>query len=401
MLKKVMIFCFLITTTIFAKVYWYGYYETEFDNIGLPKEKLYTNYHKFRLDMDVSPSNNIRIAGNIIYKHFEGATKYNYMNFLDEYYHTLRLEDESPLFVGGTPMVINNRTYELKDTLFFDNIFLELHHKYFDLILGKQQLPTGSGYAWNPTDIFNKKDIFDPTYENRGVNALQLRIPIGTRYNLIGIIQPGKDYDNTTQYYEMKGWLGSFDVAFSYARTEYNPASVYELIGMSKNPAVIRDVGGFNMEGELLGLGLRTEIAVNRLNQDNDNLKYEYIIGADYTFRNSLYLLGEYYHNDFGSEVDQTRLIDYMHYFNYTVKSLNQNYAFGMLQYPLTDLIDISLSSIANLDDESIAINPRLVYRIYQDVELNFIGTYFYGEDNRDEFGYQDYMARVRLRAYF
>jgi hypothetical protein len=123
-------------------------------------------------------------------------------------------------------------------------------------------------------------------------------------------------------------------------------------------------------------------------------------MGADYTFRNSLYILGEYYHNDFGALSDQTGLFDYFNYFNYDIKSLNQNYAFGLIQYPITDLIDVSLYSIVNIDDKSSAINPKLIYRIYQDVELTLIGTYFYG-DNRDEFGYQDYMARLRLRAYF
>jgi hypothetical protein len=400
MLRKLIIIC-LLTVTAFSKVYWYGYYETEFDGIVVPENKIYTNYHKFRLDMDVSPSNNIRIAGNIIYKRFEGETEYNYMNFLDPYYHTLRDEEghiiSDPL---GNPIKIDNYSYELSDTLFFDNLFLELHHEYFDLIIGKQQLPTGTGYAWNPTDIFNKKDIFDPTYENRGVNALQLKIPVGVRYNLTGIIQPGENFENTTQYYEAKGWLGSFDISLTYARTQYDPTTISEFAGLSRSSPMTRDLAGFGAEGELFGLGVRTEIAANRLDYNNNNLKYEYIMGADYTFRNSLYILGEYYHNDFGALPDQTGLFDYFNYFNYDIKSLNQNYAFGLIQYPITDLIDVSLYSIVNIDDKSSAINPKLIYRIYQDVELTLIGTYFYG-DNRDEFGYQDYMARLRLRAYF
>lgn len=394
-IRKTIFISLLLFSIAFSKVYWFGYYESELDHIKVPDERIFTNYHKFRLDMDVSPSSNIRIAGNIIFKHFEGQTNYNYINFLDQYYH--RVRDEK----GNTLLELTEYKYAFKDTMFFDNLFLELHHDYFDLIIGKQQLPTGSGYAWNPTDVFNKKDVFDPTYENRGVSSFQLKIPIGTRYNLTAIIEPGEDFNNTSHYYEMKGWLGNFDVALSYARTEYNPTTPYELLGLKKTPAVIRDMGGFNAEGELFGLGVRTEVATNRLDQDNQNLKFEYILGADYTFRNSLYLLAEYYHNDFGAQVQQTRLIDYLHYLNYTDKSLNQNYLFGLVSYPLTDLIEISLYSIANLDDYSAAVNPKIIYRVYQDVELTLIGTYFYGQNQRDEFGYQDYMARIRLRAYF
>lgn len=405
MLKKIFIF-FLLITTAFSKVYWFGYYEAELDYISLPDQQLYTNYHKLRLDMDVSPSNNIRIAGNVIYKHFEGETEYDFMNFLPEYYHTLRYSDGEPI------IKIPSFEYNLQDTLFIDNIFLELHHQYFDLIIGKQQLPTGSGYAWNPTDIFNTKDIFDPTYENRGVNAFQLKIPLGVRYNLTGIIEPAENVDEFKQYYEIKAWLGNFDIALSYSRSQYDPTSVYDLLAqytdvpmnrasLVLNPAVTREIAGFDAEGELLGLGVRTEIAANRLNFNNDALQYEYIVGADYTFRNSLYVMSEYYHNDFGAPAQKTELINYLNYFNYEIKSLNQNYILGMVRYPITDLIDVSLSSIANLDDESMAINPKIVYRIYQDVELTLFGNYFYGNDQRDEFGYQEAMVRLRLRAYF
>ena len=32
--------------------------------------------------------------------------------------------------------------------------------------MGKQQISLGTGYVWNPTDVFNIKELFDPTYEH-------------------------------------------------------------------------------------------------------------------------------------------------------------------------------------------------------------------------------------------
>ncbi|MCG2716555.1 MAG: hypothetical protein L6422_09830, partial [Candidatus Marinimicrobia bacterium] len=85
---------------------------------------------------------------------------------------------------------LSNMPYCFSDTLFIDNMFLEFHHKLFDLTLGKQQIAPGVGYAWNPTDIFNLKDLMDPTYENTGISAIKLSIPLAGRITLSGILQP-------------------------------------------------------------------------------------------------------------------------------------------------------------------------------------------------------------------
>ncbi len=47
---------------------------------------------------------------------------------------------------------------EIKDEF----IFLDYNKLRLNIRVGKQQLPWGTGYAWNPTDIFNAKDILDP-----------------------------------------------------------------------------------------------------------------------------------------------------------------------------------------------------------------------------------------------
>ena len=385
---------------LFSEVFWSGYYETELNGYDFPQNKVLTNYHKFRLNLDTSPSRNIKIGGNMIYKHYGMDTEYNLMTFLPEKYRGL--QSSSNDFYS-----IPNYNYSLKDTIFIDNLYFRLHHKYFDLILGKQQLPIGVGYAWNPLDIFNKKDIFDPTYENRGHNAFQLNIPISSQFSFTGIIQTESQFDNFTHFYELQAWLGSFDVSLVYAREKYDITTKFDLqeriSQTSSSNAMarpLREIGGFSAEGELLGLGVRTEIAANKFENEMNDLKYEYIVGLDYTFTNSLYILTEFHHNDLGAKVNNTGLLNYLQYFRYEKKSVNKNYAFGMMQYPITDLATGSLSGIVNFDDRSVVINPELVYRIYQDVEITLMGNYFVG-GQQDEFGYQKYGGRIRLRAYF
>ncbi len=376
-----------ISTTLFASVDWFGYYEGEFDFGKLPGKSMCFGYNKLRLDMDSSPSDNIRISADIIYKQFNGQTELNFMDFIDQKYWTV-----IPTQTGWD--TLSYIPYELSDTLFIDNMFLEFHHKLFDLTLGKQQIAPGVGYAWNPTDIFNLKDIMDPTYENTGISAVKLSIPLGYRTTLSGILQPENSWDETVQYYQLKTGFGHYDLSVLYSRSQYRQS---KLLWSSIQ---LRDLYGFNLEGELFGLGIRSEMAVHRLDYENDNLQYEYIVGADYTFANSLFIMAEYYHSDLGSPVNKTVFDDYLVYFAGEGKSLNQNYLFALAMYPLGDLLDVSIFGIANLDDKSAVVIPQLIYRIYQDVELTFMGSLFIGEDT-DEFGYQEFGGRVRLRAYF
>ncbi len=184
-----------------------------------------------------------------------------------------------------------------------------------------------------------------------------------------------------------------FDLSTVYSRSQLTQTG---LLGVTTK---CHDLYGFNLEGELFGMGIRSELAAHRLDT-RDDLKYEYIIGADYTFVNSLYLLTEFYHSDLGTRAGQTNINDYLVYYSGERKSLNQNYLFALAMYPLGDLLDISAFGIVNLDDKSAVFAPQLIYRIFQNVELSILGSWFIG-DNTDEYGYQEFGARFRIRAYF
>ena len=387
-MKRLILFL-IITSSLFAGLDWYGYYEGEGDIGKLPKTTMYFSYSKLRIDMDANPSDHIRIGADLIYKHFNGQTELNFMDFINSKYWPV-----VPTLDGQGLDTLTNITFQFSDTLFIDNMFLEFHHSLFDLTLGKQQLSPGVGYAWNPTDIFNLKDIMDPTYENTGISAIKLGVPLAERITLTGILQPKQSWDETVQYYQLKTGFGLYDMSLLYSRSQYRQSGLFGTTIQS------HDLYGFNLEGELFGLGIRSEVAVHRLDYDSDNLQYEYIIGGDYTFTNSLFLLTEYYHNDLGSPVKQTDFNDYNVYFSGERKSINQNYFFGMAMYPMGDLVDASTLTIFNLNDGSLAICPQIIYRIFQDVEITCMGSIFIGEET-DEFGYQEYGARVRLRAYF
>ncbi len=378
----------LLSVGLFAEVDWFGYYEGEADYGKVPTQSIYYGYNKLRLDLDTSPSDNIRISADVIYKEYYGQTNLNFLDFLHP--------DFQPAVPNADMTGMDTITYipyTLSDSMFIDNMFLQLHSRLFDLTLGKQQISPGVGYAWNPTDIFNHKDLMDPTYENPGISAIQIAIPFGYRTTLSGILQPKNSWNETVQYYQFKSGVGLFDISVLYSH------SLMTLTGLLGSTIKTHDLYGGNIEGDIMGIGVRSEIAAHRLDYSN-NLKYEYIIGADYTFTNSLYLLGEYYHNDLGVKPDNVTMDDYLVYYTGQRKGLNRNYFFILAMYPLGDLVDISAFSIINLDDKSAVFAPQIMYRPYQNVELSLMGSWFAG-DPKDEFGYQETGIRLRIRAYF
>ena len=65
MFKKIILLVFL-SSALSAQVDWFGYYEGEGDWGKTPDLSIYYGYNKLRLDMDSSPSDNIRISANLI-----------------------------------------------------------------------------------------------------------------------------------------------------------------------------------------------------------------------------------------------------------------------------------------------------------------------------------------------
>ena len=78
----------------------------------------------------------------------------------------------------------------------------------------------------------------------------------------------------------------------------------------------------------------------------------------------------------------------------------SQQYVFSYINYPLSDLVQLSFLNFANLSDYSIAINPQITWEAFQDVSVSFMGNYFIGEADT-EFGLQDWGWRIRIRGYF
>jgi len=370
----------LFPVIAFTQVDIFGYYETEYDHIQLANKSYNSSYNKLRLDLESRSGENVKIGANINFRLFNGKTEFNIFDFLPM---------DSGEINGET---ISSLSEPLLDEMYLDNIYLRTSLQLFDFTIGKQPISLGTGYAWNPLDIFNQKDLIDPTYEQAGINALRMEIPIMNWGTLDIIIEPDSTWDMSSKLIQLKSSLSSFDFSL-------NGGNQYHLIPSGESSYAYDDVffGGGSFVGEFWEFGLWGETLWSL---DADNNFGEVVFGMDHTFNNGFYLMAEYFHNSLGAEKNKVTFDHYLYNFSGETHSLMQNYFFAMGMYNLTDYISGSLFIYGNLDDQSFILAPQLNWDAFEDVTLGALVSQSFGE-NDSEFGIQDLALRFRLRTYF
>lgn len=367
---------FLLPVLTFSQVDIFGYYESEYDYLQLQNSNYNFGYNKLRLDLESRPSDQVMIAGNINFQLYHGKTDLDLIDFI-------------PKSIGTD---IGSLSFSLKDTLFLDNIYLRTSFSKFDLTIGRQPLSLGTGYAWNPLDIFNRKELIDPTYEQPGVNAVRIEFPIIDRTELDVIIMPDSTFEMSSDMIQLKTALAGFDMSI-------NAAHQYHFILGEEMEHTSDEVffSGFSFVGELWEFGLWGETLWS---MKIDNNFGEVLLGADHTFDNGLYLMCEYFHNSSGAEEDSLDLGHYMNYYSGASHSLMQNYYFAMGMYNVTDYIASSMVVFGNLDDSSYILAPQIDWEVFEDVTVGVWVSQSIGDEDT-EFGIQNRTVRFRVRAYF
>ncbi len=374
------------------KVELFGYYESQILGTQLNGEfyQLFTN--KLRVDLKSDFSDNITFAANFDYIHYLGKTEWNVLDFLSDDVTSTIPEDMQSLYVIA-----------FSSDTFLDNAYIKFSFKPFDLILGKQQISLGTGYVWNPTDVFNIKDVLDPTYEQPGHTALRLDIPLSPAYTLTALYAPEETWEKSTKLLQLKGAISHFDYNIIAVErvwpfhdyTEFD-TEYMNFVDVSEK----RKMLGGSTVGELLGLGVWAEYAYNWMEKSGDF--YELVVGGDYTFDFQTYVMMEYYRNTLGkSDYKDYDINDWMRFLAAEQKAICRDQAYIFAQHPATDLLNIGLQTVYCISDNSVAFVPTLVYSLSDNVEV-----YAYLNINLGKEGtvYSKNMGNgglIRVRAYF
>ena len=383
---------FLSSLAAQDKVEIFGYFESQIMGVGLESQFLQLFSNKLRVDLKSTVSDNITFAANFDYITYHGKTKWDILDFL------------SPEVVSEVPDGMESfYVLPFSDRHFLDNAYIKIAFKHFDLTVGKQQISLGTGYVWNPMDVFNVKDYLDPTYEQPGYNAIRLDVALGSSYTATALFSPDDTWRNSAKLLQLKGRISHFDYSFiaiekvwrfhDYTQFDYENMNFLELPER-------RQLLGASTAGELLGLGVWAEYAYNWMEDTKDF--YELVVGTDYTFDFQTYVMVEYYRNTLGkTDYEDYNLNDWMRMLAFEQKAISRDQVYVFIQHPATDLLNIGLSSIYSISDNSLALVPTLNYSFSDNVEIFAYLNFNFGQEGKVFAKSMGNGGLIRARVYF
>ncbi len=370
----------------------FGYFETSAmgSRIHTRTDQLFSN--KLRVDVASDVADHITFAANFDYITYHGTTTWNLMDYLPDHLTATIDREQHPFY-----------TLPFDDRQFLDNAFIRVAFDRLDLTVGKQQISLGTGYVWNPVDVFNTKDPLDPTYEQPGHNAVRLDIPIGLRYTVTALYSPDESWSESAKLIQFKGRLSHFDYAVLAIETVWRFHDYTQLapngLYFVEQPERRRLLGA-GTAGELIGLGLWAEYGYNAMQQSDDF--QELVIGLDYTFDSRTYLMVETYRNTLGkTDKDQYTLNDWMRQLAAEQKAISRDQLYLLLQHPVTDFIDLGTSCLYSLSDQSVAIIPTLNYSFAANMQITAYININLGSDGSVYSTESGNSGLVRARVYF
>ncbi len=355
----------------------FGYFESQFTGAVLNGrfEQLQSNKARIDIDRRIQPS--VRFQANINAVTYHGKTRWPVLEMLPE---TVRAE-AAVLHMPG----IDADPYILlfEDRIVLDNAFIRFSVSKIDITIGKQQLSFGTGYAFNPTDLFNTKDLIDPAYEQPGHNAVRADWMLSPSTRVTAVYSPAEHWELSGKLLEIKTRLGRFDLSLIAAEKAWNTHDYTQMHLDLVSPGFLpvkdrRRMAAVTLAGEFLGLGVWSEAAFHafRLREDYQ----DWLIGADYTFRGGSVVMAEYFHSGMGrTNRHAYRLNDWMRYLAGEQKALARDQLYAMALFPAGDVMKIGFSSIYVLSDNSAAVIPMLAWSVAENAELTVYGNVYFG----------------------
>jgi hypothetical protein len=278
-----------------------------------------------------------------------------------------------------------------------DRFSLSLYMDFADIDIGRQTIAWGTARVVNPTDILLPFNYTDLDREERyGVDALRIRVPLGTMSSLDAGYIPPEDFERGDEsVYYLRGAFYALATNISAVMMNFRG---YGMCGFD----LARSIGGagswlevalFDVEDLLEG---KNEGKTESHPPDGDDLLEEGFVrvslGADYSFSDDMYGYFEYHYNGAGETDTGKYHLNYrkIAYREAGVYLQSRHYLSPGVVYQFTPLVTGSMNALWNLNDGSAVVTPLLEYNIRQDVYVSLGGNIGIGRSGfiQDSYGY-------------
>lgn len=311
-----------------------GYFEYQGQETRESDYYFYSSYNRLNLTLR-GKFNSLYFRTDLVYTDYNGRVRYDLRDYIP-----------APIY----PEV--QIPYYLRSGLYMRNGFLRVTLGPLMAQAGRQQIGWGTGYLYNPTNVFQIKSILDPSYELDGVDALNLTLHFSPLSNVEVLFLPGDTWESSARGGRIRGNLfESLDLSVGYLLYQ---RELIDPLTLSPGKRETEIVAG-DFSGELLGLGVHGEATYNTRKKEMISL-----LGMDYTLRDGVTsLLLEYLSNGEGRTEGNYTLADWLNYLMGATLSMGKREIFFDLQR-IMGFHTLHLSFLVNPDDMSGIILPRL-----------------------------------------
>jgi len=330
-----------------------------------------------RINLNWYPSSNFSMHAGI-------RNNFIYGSMLTDFYpfYTQILTSDNG-FMDLTFKLASDSSYLLLSNT--DRLYFKWTLDKFELTVGRQRINWGINMVWNPNDIFNTYNFFDFDYVERpGSDAILL------------------------QYYT--GDLSSIQLAAKLNRNKELTAAIlykfnllnydFQFLGGIMNKDIVAGMGWAGQVGKAGFTGEATYFRNAKTFADTTG-QLVASVGANYTFKNSIFINGSFIYNSTGT-LGKAGLSNFFLNNNLSPKTLTFSRfdLFAEVSYPISPLIKGDLSTMINPNDRSAFFGPSVDFSLTDNLELYFMGQLFLGKQGA-EFGNYGRIIYMRLKWSF
>lgn len=237
-----------------------------------------------------------------------------------------------------------------------DRAFISYEKENFNITLGRQRINWGRSFVWNPNDIFNSYSFFDFDYpEKPGSDALRIQYYTSATSSAEFVFKA--DSSQKVSYAGMYRFsLGNYDI---------------QVMGGQINEQDY--VIGAGWEGSLKSISFKGEATYlhPKTNFKDTTGLLVACTSLSYGFPNSAFLQFEFLYNQ------QSQKADFTSYLNksLTVKNLSftEYNIFGSITYPISPLLNATLSTMYYPQVKGFYIGPSFTYSLSENLDFAII----------------------------
>jgi len=349
----------------------------------------------------IDPRMNLR-EGSVMEKMYYDLYELSMRN-IDDTIRT-QIDDFLKQNSGTLMFLISNMPYSTMypiDKIIIDRGSLSLYSKYITATFGVQQIAWGTGYAFNPTDLWNTKNPSDPNASKRGIPAIRAEFSLGKLSGLDFVLAPSTDLKTSSAGLRFTSNIFNFDYSLSLSR----------YLGADRAIMLLPEkvVAGIDFSGDIIdGIGIWGEMAASNPKYsgfhyyNTDSAYVQFDLGLTYTFENGITFLAEYYYNGLGeSNFENYNLTGFMYMMSGDMVGLGKHYLMPGIQYTIFDDFQLSLFTLINVGDKSQMLLPQIDYFFNEDFSLNLIGTFGLGDRYKSEYGSINNSGALKVIGWF